>query len=81
MDAALSGARPSPAALASVIAALGQRFGNRFHTSEAVRQQHNNMATSVNRQPPDGVVYPNSTEEVGLVVRLCADARVPVNPY
>jgi D-lactate dehydrogenase (cytochrome) len=81
MDAALSGARPSPAALASVIAALGQRFGNRFHTSEAVRQQHNNMATSVNRQPPDGVVYPNSTEEVGLVVRLCADARVPVIPY
>ena len=36
MDAALSGFRPSPAALARVIAALGQQFGNRFHTSEAV---------------------------------------------
>lgn len=43
--------------------------------------QHNNMATSVNRQPPDAVVFPNSTDEVVAIVQTCAEARVPMIPY
>ena len=81
MGGEFPGARPTAEAMNGVIRALEQRFGNRFHTSEAMRQQHNNMATSVNRQPPDAVVYPETTAEVSEIVGLCAAARVPVIPY
>ena len=64
-----------------VLADLAARFGARFHTSLAMREQHANMATSVNRQPPDAVVFPQSTDEVVEVVTLCAQGGVPVIPF
>lgn len=81
MSAALTGTRPEPDHLAGALASLRTRFGDRFHTTDAMRHQHNNMATSVNRQPPDAVVFPSSTDEVVAIVQTCAEARVPVIPY
>jgi len=66
------------AAIAAVIAALAAKFGNRLVTSLAVREQHANTTTWVANEPPDAVVYPQSTEEVQDIVRLCAAQRVPV---
>src|ERR1700683_2286494 len=65
-------------AAAAVIAALAARYGNRLSTSQSMREQHANTTTWVDNQPPDAVVFPQSTEEVQDVVRLCADHRVPV---
>jgi D-lactate dehydrogenase (cytochrome) len=62
----------------SVIAALGARYGNRLVTSPAVREQHGNTTTWLDNQPPDAVVFPQATEEVQQIVRLCAAERVPV---
>src|ERR1700683_2172001 len=62
----------------SVIAKLAARFGNRLVTSRAVREQHGNTLTWVGNQPPDAVVFPQTTEEVQQIVRLCAAERVPV---
>ena len=62
----------------AVIAALAARFGNRLVTSQAVREQHGNTLTWVGNQPPDAVVFPQATEDVQEVVRLCAAERVPV---
>ncbi len=62
----------------SVIAALAQKFGNRLVTSHAVREQHGNTTTWIENQPPDAVVFPQATEDVQEVVRLCAKHRVPV---
>jgi D-lactate dehydrogenase (cytochrome) len=62
----------------SVIAALGTRYGNRLATSQAVREQHGHTTTWIDNQPPDAVFFPQTTEEVQEVVRLCASERVPV---
>jgi D-lactate dehydrogenase (cytochrome) len=69
---------PSPDAVAAVIGALAAGFGNRLVTSLAVRQQHGHTLTWIPNQPPDAVVFPQSTEEVAGIVRLCAAHGVPV---
>jgi D-lactate dehydrogenase (cytochrome) len=65
-------------AVDSVITALAARFGNRLVTSQAVREQHGHTTTWIANQPPDAVVFPQTTEDVQDVVRLCAAHRVPV---
>ncbi|HEX8666230.1 MAG TPA: FAD-linked oxidase C-terminal domain-containing protein [Beijerinckiaceae bacterium] len=70
--------RPDEAVIAAVTAELHKRFGNRAVTSRAVREQHGHTTTWVPNQPPDIVVYPQSTEEVSDIVRLCAGHGVPV---
>src|SRR5271170_5625201 len=62
----------------TVIAALAARYGNRLVTSPAVREQHGHTTTWIDNQPPDAVVFPQATEEVQEIVRLCAAHRVPV---
>ena len=71
----------NPAAIKAVIAALTAAFGNRVVTSQAVREQHGNTVTWIVNQPPDAVVYPQSTEEVQQIVRICSANRVPVIPF
>jgi D-lactate dehydrogenase (cytochrome) len=71
----------NPAAIKAVIAALTATFGNRVVTSQAVREQHGNTVTWIVNQPPDAVVYPQSTEEVQQIVRICSANRVPVIPF
>jgi D-lactate dehydrogenase (cytochrome) len=65
----------------AVIAALAVRYGNRLVTSPAVREQHGHTTTWIENQPPDAVVFPQATEEVQDIVRLCAAHRVPVIPF
>jgi D-lactate dehydrogenase (cytochrome) len=67
-----------PKAIEAAVRALAQRFGNRLVTSQAVREQHGNTITWIDNQPPDAVIYPQSTEEVQDIVRVCAGHRVPV---
>ena len=73
--------RHDPTAVEAAIRALAQRFGNRLVTSQAVRAQHANTTTWIANQPPDAVVFPQSTEEVQDIVRICAAHRVPVIPF
>jgi D-lactate dehydrogenase (cytochrome) len=68
-------------AVDAVIAALAAQFGNRLVTSQAVREQHANTVTWIENQPPDAVVFPQVTEDVQQIVRLCAAERVPVIPF
>src|SRR5215475_2715144 len=65
-------------AAAAVIAALAVRYGNRLATSQALREQHGHTTTWIENQPPDAVVFPQSTADVQDIVRLCAAHRVPV---
>jgi D-lactate dehydrogenase (cytochrome) len=73
--------RRDPAAVKAVIAALAARFGNRLVTSQAVREQHANTTTWIANEPPDAVVFPQVSDEVQDVVRICAERRVPVIPF
>jgi D-lactate dehydrogenase (cytochrome) len=70
--------RRDPQAVEAVVRTLAARFGNRLVTSQAVRQQHGNTITWIENEPPDAVVYPQSTEDVQEIVRVCASHRVPV---
>jgi D-lactate dehydrogenase (cytochrome) len=74
-------ARRDPKAIETAVRALAARFGNRVVTSQAVRAQHANTVTWIENQPPDAVVFPQSTEEVQDIVRICAEHRVPVVPF
>ncbi|KRE04526.1 lactate dehydrogenase [Bosea sp. Root670] len=69
---------PSPEAIAAVTQGLAASFGNRLVTSLAVRQQHGHTLTWIPNQPPDAVVFPQSTDEVSQIVKLCAAHGVPV---
>src|ERR1700741_2860140 len=68
-------------AVKAAIAALAAKFGNRLVTSQAVREQHGNVLTWIENQPPDAVVFPQSAEDVQDAVRICTQHRVPVIPY
>src|SRR3954467_11486706 len=73
--------RRDPQAIAAVVEELTARFGNRVVTSQAVREQHGNTVTWIENQPPDAVVFPQSTEDVQDIVRICAIHRVPIIPF
>ena len=65
----------------TALSVLKQRFGERFHTGQAMRDQHGHTTTWIENQPPDGVVFAQSTAEVSEIVKICAAHKVPVIPY
>ncbi len=67
--------------IAAVIAKLKERFGDRCTTSRALREQHGHTTTWLKNQPPDAVVFAQSTEEVSEIVRCCAAHKVPIIPF
>jgi D-lactate dehydrogenase (cytochrome) len=71
----------NPVAIKKTVAALNAVFGNRVVTSQAVREQHGNTMTWIANQPPDAVVYPQSTEDVQQIVRICAESSVAIIPF
>jgi len=70
--------RPVPAAM---LEALKARFGERFSTALAVREQHGRDESPFDVPPPEVVVYCESTAEVAAVVKLADAHAVPVIPY
>jgi D-lactate dehydrogenase (cytochrome) len=78
LQAATATGRRDPERVVAVVHALAARFGNRLVTARAVREQHANTTTWVENQPPDAVMYPQSTEDVQDIVRICAAHCVPV---
>jgi D-lactate dehydrogenase (cytochrome) len=66
---------------AAGLALLKQRFGERYSDSAAVREQHANQTSWLPIQPPDGVLFPDSTDETAEIVTICAAHRLPVIPF
>ena len=81
MASEISPAARDPKAIKTAVAALAAKFGNRLVTSRAVREQHGNTVTWIENQPPDAVIYPQATEDVQEIVRICAANRVPIIPF
>ena len=67
--------RATPAAL---IDALRERFSERASTNESVRAHHGRDESPFDAAAPDAVVFPDSSEEVAEIVRLCAAHDTPV---
>jgi len=66
------------AGIATALAILKQRLGDRLQTGQAMRDQHAHTTTYIPAQAPDAVVFPDNAAEVGDIVRVCADHHVPV---
>jgi len=64
-----------------LIEALRGIVGDRLSLAEAVREQHGRDESYHDAFPPDVVVYPETTDEVSDIVKLCAARDVPVIPY
>jgi D-lactate dehydrogenase (cytochrome) len=81
MGVAKSDIRASSEGKEAVFARLAERFGNRFSRSHALREQHANTLTWLKLEPPDAVLFAESSAEVSEVVKRCAEARFPIIPF
>ncbi|MGF1619532.1 MAG: FAD-binding oxidoreductase [Rhodomicrobiaceae bacterium] len=66
---------------AATLAALKERFGARYADGRPLREQHGHTTTWLTNQPPEAVIYPESTEEVVEIVNLCRESRTPIIPF
>ncbi len=60
---------------------LTARFGQRFARGESVRLQHGRDESVHAPEPPDAVVFAQSTDEVAEIARLCTIHRTPMIPF
>ena len=64
-----------------MIEALRAVLGDRVSTSESVREHHSHGESWHAPGLPDAVVFPQSTEEVADIVKVCATHRRPIVPF
>ena len=69
--------RATPAALDELAALLGERFS----VSDSVREQHSHDESWHEPEAPQAVVFPETTEEVAEIVKICAAHGTPVIPF
>jgi D-lactate dehydrogenase (cytochrome) len=67
-----------PPEIDQTIAELKARFGERLSTAHAVREQHGKDISYHEAHLPDAVVFAESTEEVQVVVQICARHKTPI---
>ncbi len=59
-------------------AILKQRFGERLHTGQSIREQHGHTLSWLPNQPPDAVIFANDSQDVADIVGVCAEHNCPV---
>jgi D-lactate dehydrogenase (cytochrome) len=65
----------------ALVLGLTSLLADRFTLNRAIREQHGSDESSYPSMPPDAVVWPESTDEVQAIVRLCAEHTVPIIPF
>ncbi len=65
----------------TAIARLSETFGDRLSQAEAVRAAHGRDEAHHAPQPPDAVVWPETTAEVARVVGVCTEEGCPIVPW
>lgn len=63
------------------IGQLREKLGERVVTARSDRDLHGQSETHFTPAPPDAVVYPETTQEVAEIVKICAAAGCPVIPW
>ncbi|HNJ77352.1 MAG TPA: FAD-linked oxidase C-terminal domain-containing protein [Azospira sp.] len=77
----MSHSAPFPPLPDTLIAALREHFGQRFSQGESTRLQHGRDESVHPPEPPQGVVFAETTEDVAETARLCHAHKVPIIPY
>ena len=70
-----------PAGMAALIDRLAEMVGARATTARGVLDEHGRSEAYHANQPPDIVVFPETTQEVAQIVALCATAGMPIVPF
>ncbi len=65
----------------AAIAELRALLGDRLSTAAAVRESHGRDESYHAPKAPDAVAFPDSTEEVAAVVKICARHGAPMIPF
>ena len=65
----------------TALTALKHLLGPRLTTADAERRLHGQNETYYPNTPPDAVAYPETTAEVGQILRVCHDHHCPVTAY
>jgi len=66
---------------ALAVAALKDLLGDRLSTGESIREIHGRDEAYSEPALPDAVAFPQSTDEVSAIVKICAQHKVPVVPF
>ena len=67
--------------IATAIAILKQKFGDRLQTGAAIRQQHAHTLTWLENQPPDAVIFVETAADVVEIVNVARAHKVPIIPF
>ena len=60
---------------------LRNTFGKRFTTNNTILDRHGKDEAYHPLAPPDGVIFPETTEEIREIVLLCSDNNIPIVPF
>ena len=71
----------TPENIAAAIAELEAHFDSRLSTGQSVLEIHSHDEAYSTPHLPDAVIFPESTEEVSLILRTCTAHQCPVVPY
>ncbi|SCZ50266.1 D-lactate dehydrogenase (cytochrome) [Epibacterium ulvae] len=67
--------------LSTALLELKSLLGDRLSTGVSVREAHGRDEAYSTPALPDAVAFPNSTEEVAHVVKICATHKIPMVPF
>ena len=71
----------APVSVETVVGRLSEIMGTRATTARGVLDDHGRSEAYHASRPPDVVAFPESTEEVARIVRLCSELGMPVVPF
>lgn len=71
----------SNAKIDATIAALREILGDRLSTGASILDQHSHDEAYTKPVLPDAVAFPETTEEVSQILRVCSQHGCPVVPY
>jgi D-lactate dehydrogenase (cytochrome) len=70
-----------PVSASTLVERLSAMMGPRATVARSVLEQHGQSEAYHGVLPPDVVVFPETTQEVVEIVRLCANLRMPIIPF
>ena len=65
----------------AALAELATLLGDRLSTGDAVREQHAHDESWHHPEAPHAVAFPETTDEVAAIVKICANHGTPVIPF
>jgi D-lactate dehydrogenase (cytochrome) len=71
----------APDTAAALVSDLRALLGDRVSTAAAVRDHHSHGESWHAAAEPDAVVYPETTEDVSAVVKVCVRHGAPIIPF